>query len=344
MPVVVTDGLGCLTIPRIAARHVPSVHKVLRDLAPAARLWPTGGKKRWILSPEVAVAKGLRDVLASSVRAPVEDRAGWETITALVTVKAYPAISRKSGESVCVAGIRLDTSRPEWVRLFPVGFRDLPREQQFKKYQVVSLRAKRGNSDRRQESFKPDLSSLQLGTTVDADQGSWRRRWEIVEEFAGETTACELADAAKTGGQTAPSLGLVKFAGAADLVIRDNPDFRPGGPVEVDVDLFGTEREVLEKTPFIVSYRYRCASRACRGHEQSIVDWESGQLARRNLQTHMLDEAKALHRARFLDAMCSSRRDTYFFVGNQHQHPQSFLVLGVFWPPAGSRPSPTLGF
>jgi len=114
--------------------------------------------------------------------------------------------------------------------------------------------------------------------------------------------------------------------------------------VDIRVRAVGTEREVFEKTPFIVSYRYRCASRACRGHEQSIVDWESGQLARRNLQTHTPDEAKALHRARFLDEMCSSRRDTYFFVGNQHQHPQSFLVLGVFWPPVGSRPAPTLGF
>jgi hypothetical protein len=29
-------------------------------------------------------------------------------------------------------------------------------------------------------------------------------------------------------------------------------------------------------------------------------------------------------------------RDTVLFVGNQEQHPISFLVLGVFWPPAGA--------
>ena len=28
-------------------------------------------------------------------------------------------------------------------------------------------------------------------------------------------------------------------------------------------------------------------------------------------------------------------RDTVLFVGNQEQYPISFLVLGVFWPPAG---------
>ena len=36
-----------------------------------------------------------------------------ETATVMVTVKAYPQLSRKSGEVVCIAGIRLDTPTPE---------------------------------------------------------------------------------------------------------------------------------------------------------------------------------------------------------------------------------------
>lgn len=39
-------------------------------------------------------------------------------------------------------------------------------------------------------------------------------------------------------------------------------------------------------------------------------------------------------RARFVDDMWSGR-DSCLFVGNQEQYPTSFLVLGVFWPPAG---------
>src|ERR1700674_3007527 len=39
-------------------------------------------------------------------------------ISLVVTVKAYPAISRKHGEAVCVAGIRTDTPEPRWVRLW----------------------------------------------------------------------------------------------------------------------------------------------------------------------------------------------------------------------------------
>ena len=81
----------------------------------------------------------------------------------LVTVKAYPAIGKKSGEAVCVAGVRLDADTPEWIRLFPVGFRDLPADKKFHKYQVVRLKVTRSTSDRRPESRTPDLHSMVLG-------------------------------------------------------------------------------------------------------------------------------------------------------------------------------------
>ncbi|WP_460887967.1 hypothetical protein [Promicromonospora xylanilytica] len=260
----------------------------------------------------------------------------------LATVKAYPAMSSKYGESVCVAGLRLDSPEPEWVRLFPVPFRSLPDDTQFDKYQVLALRAQRGTTDRRPESWKPDLGSLRLGATVGTDNGKWRRRWQIVEPLADSTTTCELLKGAREHGQNAPSLGLIRPADISELVVETNPDYKTGSTEQLDVDLFGTERALLEATPFLVHYRYRCAAPTCRGHRQSIVDWESGQLARRNLRTHSLTEAKELQRKRFLDEMCAPGRETLFYVGNQHQHPISFLVLGLFWPPKHSRPAPTL--
>jgi len=36
-------------------------------------------------------------------------------MTVLVTVLAYPSVSTKCGEAVCVAGIRLDTPQPSYV-------------------------------------------------------------------------------------------------------------------------------------------------------------------------------------------------------------------------------------
>lgn len=287
-------------------------------------------------------AVGPREAVLQETPA-IDGRPGWETITLLATVKAYPVIAQKSGESVCVAGVRLDTPEPSWVRLFPVGFRALPRAQQFHKYDVIRLRAQRKHgSDRRPETYAPDLGSLVVGPHVDTDKGRWQRRSELVGDLRGATTTCALAARARVAGQDAPSLGLVKPRDVR-LTLSDNPEYKPGGEPLVDVDLFGEERDVLEKTPFIATYDYRCADEpSCRGHKQTIIDWESGQLARRNLATMDPEQARAAHRRRFQDEMFAVGKDTYFYVGNQHRHPGSFLVLGLFSP--RGNPQPALPF
>src|SRR5690349_3010012 len=118
----------------------------------------------------------------------------------LVTVKAYPGLSVRRGETVCVAGIRLDADRPAWVRLYPVQFRELPFAQQFKKYQHLELRARK-SSDPRPESFAPNLDSLVLGDVVTTvGDRTWSKRWEHVDALAGATTTCALLRAQDEAG------------------------------------------------------------------------------------------------------------------------------------------------
>ena len=54
----------------------------------------------------------------------------------LITVKTYPTISEKYKELACTAGFREDGS---WIRLYPIPFRLLDQEQQYKKYQWVEV-------------------------------------------------------------------------------------------------------------------------------------------------------------------------------------------------------------
>ena len=49
----------------------------------------------------------------------------------LITVKTYPTISGKYDELVCTAGFREDGS---WIRIYPVPFRKIAYDQQYKKY------------------------------------------------------------------------------------------------------------------------------------------------------------------------------------------------------------------
>jgi hypothetical protein len=86
----------------------------------------------------------------------------------------------------------------------------------------------------------------------------------------------------------------------------------------------------IELLPWTFKYRYICGDAGCNGHTQSIIDWEIALSYRRfRNSAGWQDKLKA----RWLGDLCAPDRDTAFFVGNQHQHPGSFLVLGVWWPP-----------
>ena len=90
----------------------------------------------------------------------------------------------------------------------------------------------------------------------------------------------------------------------------------------------------LEKVPYQFKYRYRCAGEpGCRGHEQSIVDWEIAEAFRKWRAEY--GERGALKRieAKWTEQVWAPDRDTALFTGNQFKNPeQLFLVLGVFWP------------
>jgi hypothetical protein len=95
----------------------------------------------------------------------------------LITVKTYPTLSRKYGETVCTAGIREDGT---WVRIYPVPFRRLDEAEQYSKFDWLECRLARNPSDPRPETFRPvDEGELQpvdhIGTA-----SNWRERRRIV--------------------------------------------------------------------------------------------------------------------------------------------------------------------
>ncbi len=57
--------------------------------------------------------------------------AGGKSLRVLITVKTYPIPSAKYDELSCTAGV---TEEGEFIRLYPINYRDLPWGQQFKKF------------------------------------------------------------------------------------------------------------------------------------------------------------------------------------------------------------------
>ena len=81
----------------------------------------------------------------------------------VVLVKAVPNPSKTHGETVCCAGVTLTR---EWRRLFPVRFRHLGGEQQFRRWQWVSYRAGPSRDAPRRESRRVHEESLATGEVM----------------------------------------------------------------------------------------------------------------------------------------------------------------------------------
>jgi hypothetical protein len=247
---------------------------------------------------------------------------------ALVTVKAYPSISQTYGEAICVAGVRVDGPSPRWIRLYPVQFRELSPEQRFGKYAVIRLRARQHTTDRRSETWRPDTDSIEVIQKLPAG-GHWPARRHWVEPLIGPTM-CEL-NRGRAGGRPGPSLGIVKPARVVDVVAAAAGDWSEAQRnTLLQGSLLGaTSTTELEKPAHAFAYQWHCQDPDCRGHKQTIVDWECGQ-AYRSWRGHGRDPVEAV-RQKWLK-LCADDRDAHFFVGDQHQHPGAFLILGVFWP------------
>lgn len=247
----------------------------------------------------------------------------------LITVKAYPNPSRKYTETVCVAGIRLDVEPHEWVRLYPVPFRLLPKEFQFKKYDVVRLRAVKPRSDSRPESYSPIHETLKVVDHI-ARGSNWDERMPILKTVE-IGSMCELKQLQAYNGT---SLGFFKPAEILDFTVtRTSANWDDGQMGALGQgNLFCEVKSMLEKIPYDFRYVYRCEGESCNGHEMLMIDWELAQLYRRT--SYMQSEAERLKavRTRWLDEICSEKKDTYFYAGNMAAHQGSFVLLGAVYP------------
>ena len=105
--------------------------------------------------------------------------------------------------------------------------------------------------------------------------------------------------------------------------------------LELDVFEEAQDKTPLEAPRFRGYYKWRCADPKCSTHEQSIIDWEFVAL-QRNLWNRSDAEAQIEIRKRFFEEICAPSRDVAFYVGNQAKRPQTFSILGVYYPKKAS--------
>ncbi len=251
-----------------------------------------------------------------------------ETKTVLITVKAYPNPSKKYGETICCAGVDVDTHH--WIRLYPITFRDLDQSQKFKKYNIIKVKCQKAN-DRRIESYKVDCETIQIVDHLDTKKDRWMRRKQIVLPLTSSSFCQILEDT-----QQNKSLGLFKPSRINFHCQKTTlQDERKRQACYAQLTFFDKAKGEIEQIPFDFYYSFTCLNApCCPGHKLPIVDWELGQSYRKwrykyKPQDILLDKI----RERWLGRMCAKKNDVYFYVGNMKRFRNYFMVLGVFYPP-----------
>ena len=225
------------------------------------------------------------------------------------------------------------------LRLYPVPFRLLTDESQFKKWQWIEADVEKSRDDHRPESHRIRADTIRCLDEPLPTTNSWaarRAQLALIERF---DSFAALDQARVTRGVT---LGLL-LAGPV-LALEISPARQPEWTdderqkliqQQVQGDLFAVPEaaalRTLRKIPFNFHYRYRAMAEPVDvDHRHKIVDWEAGALYWNVRQKH--GEAwEVPFRDKFWTTLPSS--DLMFLMGTIHRFPDQWLIVSLIYPP-----------
>lgn len=253
----------------------------------------------------------------------------------LILCKTYPSPSAKHAETSCVAGI---TEAGEVLRLYPVPFRLIGDEQQFRKWQWIKARILRSADDRRAESHRIYVDTIELGDVIPTTS-DWQQRRGWIEKLPlfDDFDTLEATRQQKGG----PTLALLRPSRLVGLDISSvgSPAWTEDEKAKLlqmqqQGNLFEeTDRDfrLLRKLPFDFHYRYEGASSdGPKMYRHKIVDWEVGALYW-NVRRKHGDAWETPFRARIESYLPG--RDLLFLMGTIHRFPDQWLIVSLLYPP-----------
>jgi hypothetical protein len=122
----------------------------------------------------------------------------------LVLCKTYPSPSGKHVETSCVAGMEVNG---RLLRLFPIPFRFIEDDKQFKKWQWITARIEKARNDHRAESHKVFIDTILRDGEPISTRAGWRLRRDQIRKMPTFDDFVALDAARVTGGVT---LGLLQ--------------------------------------------------------------------------------------------------------------------------------------
>jgi len=259
----------------------------------------------------------------------------------LSLAKTYPSPSAKYSETSCIAGIN---ANGEMRRLYPVPFRMLEEEKQFKKWQWVDISIEKSTKDKRQESHKIRVDNIIIGDRIDT-KNEWEKRREWLDKIPSFVNPDDLEEARKNDSIT---IALVRPKRLVKLGIEkeSNPDWTEEQKKkliksQMQGDLFAEDADAkrdlhtLRKLPYKFYYHYICDTpQGEKEFKHKIVDWEAGALFWNCYKSKdgWEDKFRQKYETEF------SKKDLMFIMGNIHRFEHQWLIIGVVYPPKQTQP------
>lgn len=244
---------------------------------------------------------------------------------ATILVKALPQVGEKHGETVCVAAI--DAYR-NWLRLYPVAFRQLDDAQKFKRWERIKFRWRlpKSNRDNRQESRNVIQESITpVGRLRSQDRASF------LEPMIVSSTKKEF--------EAGRSLALIR---------PEHPEFfyRPRSLEDIEErrqkytrllaspDMFGARDIIpLDPAPYDFGFRYKDADgdHNCRCHdwevEQTFLHWR-----------RLYGEHETLTKMQTVFGDKYPREGMLLAMGTHSRYPDKWMIIGVLKVPSAAEP------
>jgi hypothetical protein len=251
-----------------------------------------------------------------------------QKVKALILVRTYPVPARNGVEVSCTAAV---TEDGKWLRIFPVPWRRLDESQRFGKYQWIEALMTKAPHDSRPESYKIDYNSISIVSDTLVTKGDWAARKKYIDPLKRHCLCCIKKEQEENGH---PTLGIFRPKEIKRLIIK--PSAPTWSQAQLNLlrqgHLFETAPTTeLEKVPFVFQYEFYCDEASCNGHTLICTDWEIGQ-SWRSWSRKYGNDWEAKFREKYETEMIS-KFDTHFYVGTIHQHPKSWIIVGLFYPP-----------
>lgn len=242
------------------------------------------------------------------------EREGEEKL--LVLVKALPHVGDRHGETVCCAGI---TESGEWRRLFPVIFRSLSRDKQFKRWQWIKYRWRKPRSDRR-----PESRHIQEDTIEIVGQMRAQERTKFLTPLVLDSV-----ETAKAQGQT---LALVRpqkprFYWVPKSQSALAAQRREYEAVANQLSFFSADRKAFAPCPYEFKFEYRLGSEV-QARTATCDDWETSAMFYR-FQRLARDDDEALEKIQKVFGEQYPEKGMAFAMGTHSRFPEIWLLVGV---------------